>query len=52
MNLIFIYLIIQGHAISPFATFGKIFSLDSWKTQGEELIIGCVSDFENSDMAI
>ena len=29
MNLIFIYLIIQGHAISPFATFGKIFFLDS-----------------------
>ena len=26
MNLIFIYLIVQSHAISPFATFGKFFS--------------------------
>ena len=25
MNLIFIYLIVQSHAISPFATFGKFF---------------------------
>ena len=29
MNLIFIYLIVQGHAISPFATFGKYFLINS-----------------------